>query len=91
MSFIVCVLFLKSGSSGTGSDKRRQHQHPGGGPMMLGVLQSASEEMQSSDSDRSANTVTSGPHHNSGGHLSGSRQSLRMAMGNPCEMFVDFM
>lgn len=46
----------------------------------------------SNGSDQSSGTQIGQPSHNGPGKdLAGSRQSFKIAMGNPCEMFVDVM
>lgn len=45
----------------------------------------------SNGSDRSSGTQTAAAGGQQTKDIAGSRQSFKMAMGNPCEMFVDVM
>ena len=91
-------LLKSGGSSASESDLVRTHGHGGG-------RRSGGSRSRSSGSEQSVATTTTTPPQQGSSvasgptvtgtpnaeDISGSRQSFRMAMGNPCEFFVDVM
>lgn len=63
------------------------------GPRSVQPVITGNGNGSSNGSDQSSGTqMVQQPHNGPGGKdLAGSRQSFKIAMGNPCEMFVDVM
>jgi len=84
---LLTVSFLFTGSSASGSSRKEKDKKKTSSPANSG----------GSDTETVASSVRlddgTGPKGTLGvpTDVSGSRQSFRMAMGNPCEFFVDVM
>lgn len=73
-------------SSASDSDITSLGPRSGGAPPHMGT---GNGNGSSNGSDRSSGTQTAAGQQAK--DIAGSRQSFKMAMGNPCEMFVDVM
>lgn len=93
-------LLKSGGSSASESDLVRNQGHVHGGGRRSGGSRSRSSGSEQSVATttttppQQGSSVASGPSASgtpNADDVSGSRQSFRMAMGNPCEFFVDVM